>query len=122
MNPAPAGQATRLGNLAMPALEHSYPSNRQAAIMDNDTLIDQARRLYAGLLIKRHTETQQNRRLERLLILAYARYQRRLNRCAICYRYRLYDCNRQPGTDHTPCERRSSAASPINPSAVYTAE
>lgn len=106
----------------MPALEHTYPSNRQAAIMDNDTLIDQARRLYAGLLIKRHTETQQNRRLERLLILAYSRYQRRLNRCAICYRYRLYDCNRQPGTDHTPCERRSSAASPINPSAVYTAE
>lgn len=106
----------------MPAPDNSFPSIRQANIMDNDTLIDQARRLYARLLIKRHSEIQPNRRLDQMLITAYARYQRRLNRCAICYRYRLYDCNRQPGIDHTPCERRSAAAIPINSAAVYAAD
>ncbi|WP_445370384.1 hypothetical protein ACH518_12960 [Methylomonas sp. HW2-6] len=99
-----------------------FPQTLQAAGMDNDTLIDQARRLYALLLIKRHTQNQGHERFDRLLLLAYARYQRRLNRCAICYRYRLDDCNRAAGTDHTPCERRSAAAPPIHPPAIYAPE
>jgi hypothetical protein len=67
--------------------------------MDNDTLINQARHLYAVLEVEQHTRSRNSKaqfdRLERLVIWAYCRYQRRLNRCAICYENRLRDCNRE---------------------------
>ncbi len=78
--------------------------------MDNDTLINQARHLYAVLLIKRYTlPIESNTKIDRLnksVMSAYCRYVRRLNRCAVCHQYRMYDCNREPGRDHTPCQRR----------------
>lgn len=78
--------------------------------MDNDTLINQARNLYAQLLVRRYALTLKENvdieRINRLALIAYCRYVRRLNRCVICYQRRLYDCNRTPGIDHTPCERR----------------
>lgn len=80
--------------------------------MNNDSLIDQARHLYAVLLITRYTAPiESNTRIERLnnlIILSYSRYVRRLNRCVVCYQYRSHDCNREPGKDHTPCQRRHS--------------
>ena len=79
--------------------------------MDNDTLIDQARKLYASLINKYtfSSESNSNRnRLNELVMAAYCRYQRRLNRCAICYQERLHDCNREPGKDHTPCLARQT--------------
>jgi hypothetical protein len=60
--------------------------------MDNDILINQARHLYAALQVE-----QQKRpidRLDRLVMTAYCRYQRRLNRCVLCYQTRLVDCDR----------------------------
>jgi len=85
--------------------------------MDNDTLIDQARNLYAALLVKKYRLTlerkspseSQTNRLNEMVGLAYGRYLRRLNRCAICYQQRLHDCNREPGKDHTPCAFRQSS-------------
>lgn len=80
--------------------------------MDNDTLIDQARKLYASL-IKRYTFSAENgakrSRLNDLVVAAYCRYVRRLNRCVICYQDRLHDCNRELGKDHTPCLPRQGA-------------
>lgn len=74
--------------------------------MDNDTLINQARKLYASL-INKYTFSNENNltrnRLNDLVSAAYCRYVRRLNRCVICHQYRLHDCNREPGKDHTPC-------------------
>ena len=82
--------------------------------MDNDTLIDQARKLYATLLVKKHRLTLEGKspidRLNQIIGSAYGRYLRRLNRCVICYRQRLHDCNREPGKDHTPCEFRQSSS------------
>ncbi|MGY6276718.1 hypothetical protein [Methylomonas sp. MgM2] len=79
--------------------------------MDNDTLIDQARKLYA-LLINKYTFSNESNskrnRLNDLVMTAYCRYLRRLNRCAICYQERLYDCNREAGKDHTPCLPRQA--------------
>lgn len=79
--------------------------------VDNDTLINQARQLYAQLLVKRYSQPLDNLqkldRMSRLVKAAYGRYLRRLNRCVICYQDRLNDCNRQPGEDHTPCQPRS---------------
>lgn len=67
--------------------------------MDNDTLIDQARQLYAQLQVKQSERTRldktQAERLERLVEWAYCRYMRRLNRCAICYKTRPSDCKRE---------------------------
>ena len=67
--------------------------------MDNDTLIDQARHLYAVLDVERNALSIGNKtkfdRLDRLVICAYCRYQRRLNRCVLCYQHRLNDCNRK---------------------------
>ncbi|MGZ5051045.1 MAG: hypothetical protein ACXWF8_09605 [Methylobacter sp.] len=67
--------------------------------MDNDTLINQARRLYAQLHAKQCARTwldkKQAERLERLVEWAYCRYMRRLNRCAICYKTRPRDCKRE---------------------------
>lgn len=78
--------------------------------MDNDTLINQARHLYAVLLVKRYTlplasDTKIDR-LNTLIMSAYCRYVRRLNRCVVCHQHRLYDCNREPGKCHTPCRSR----------------
>jgi hypothetical protein len=73
--------------------------------MDNDILIDQARRLYALLQVKQ-INTLGLERLYSLSVRAYRRYQRRLNRCAICYRNRNYDCIREPGKKLIPCPRR----------------
>ncbi len=67
--------------------------------MDNDTLIDQARHLYAVLDVERNALSIGNKtkfdRLEHLVICAYCRYQRRLNRCVLCYQHRPTDCNRK---------------------------
>lgn len=60
--------------------------------MDNDILINQARQLYASLKIKQQLE--QSLRLDSLLNKAYDRYQRRLNRCVLCYRSRATECDR----------------------------
>ncbi|MBL1264250.1 hypothetical protein [Candidatus Methylomicrobium oryzae] len=67
--------------------------------MDNDQLIDQARRLYALLHVEQYVRSFKNKvrfeRLDRLVKIAYRRYRRRLNRCILCYRYRLTDCDRE---------------------------
>ena len=68
--------------------------------MNNDTLIDQARHLYAILHVEQYTRSLANKtkfdRLDRLVMYAYCRYQRRLNRCVCCYQRRLNDCTREP--------------------------
>ena len=80
--------------------------------MDNDILINQARQLYALLLVNRYTlpldDIQKLDQMSRLVKAAYGRYLRRLNRCVICYQDRLEDCNRQPGEEHTPCQKHHS--------------
>lgn len=67
--------------------------------MDNDTLINQARHLYAVLHVEQYALSIENKtrfdRLDYIVIHAYCRYQRRLNRCVLCYQYRLYDCSRE---------------------------
>ncbi|TRW89541.1 hypothetical protein EKO24_020985 [Candidatus Methylobacter oryzae] len=67
--------------------------------MDNDTLINQARHLYAVLQVEQYTRPIENKtqfdRLNRLVVWAYCRYQRRLNRCIVCYENRPNDCNRE---------------------------
>lgn len=65
--------------------------------MDNDTLINQARQLYAALSVAQYARPTNNIRfvrLDHLVTHAYCRYQRRLNRCVLCYRHRLTDCDR----------------------------
>ncbi len=66
--------------------------------MDNDTLINQARHLYAVLHVEQYVRSIENKtrfnRLDYLVIHAYRRYQRRLNRCVVCYQHRLCDCYR----------------------------
>ena len=58
--------------------------------MDNDILINQARRLYSVLQIEEHKRgIEQFDRLNRLVKSAYCRYQRRLNRCVLCYQTRM---------------------------------
>jgi hypothetical protein len=78
--------------------------------MDNDTLINQARNLYAALHVKQYTLSKENKirfnRLDYLVMCAYCRYQRRLNRCVLCYQQRLSDCDREVGKNHTFCPRR----------------
>lgn len=68
--------------------------------MDNDTLINQARRLYASLSIEQYIKAVNDKkrfnRLERLVIWAYCRYQRRLNRCVLCHQHRSGECSRNP--------------------------
>lgn len=60
--------------------------------MNNDILINQARRLYAALQINQ--QEGQSDRLDRLVNSAYCRYQRRLNHCVLCYQTRGLDCDR----------------------------
>ena len=66
--------------------------------MDNDRLINEARHLYAVLQVEQLVQSIKNKarfkRLDRAVLCAYCRYQRRLNRCVLCYRVRLDDCNR----------------------------
>jgi hypothetical protein len=78
--------------------------------MDNDILINQARQLYVVL----QTKQTPSARIERLLTIAYWRYQRRLNRCVLCYQYRSYDCIREPGKKRIPCARRRPTVAPIS--------
>ena len=70
----------------------------EETFMDNDTLINQARHLYAELVVEQYARSVENKtrfnRLDYLAIHAYCRYQRRLNRCVLCYQYRLCDCYR----------------------------
>ena len=66
--------------------------------MDNDTLIDEARQLYAVLHVEQFVLSVEKKakfdRLDHTVLCAYCRYQRRLNRCVLCYRFRAHDCNR----------------------------
>lgn len=66
--------------------------------MDNDVLINQARSLCAALLVEQHMLSIDNKarfdRLDLLATRAYRRYQRRLNRCVLCYQHQIYDCKR----------------------------
>ncbi len=63
--------------------------------MDNVTLINQARQLCAVLEVARHTEDTAHsiriQRLDNLLLRANLRYQRRINRCALCYQLRFLE-------------------------------
>jgi len=56
--------------------------------LNNDKLINEARDLYAKLSNERYLKSiydkHRSNQLEHLIINAYQRYQRRLNRCAIC--------------------------------------
>lgn len=82
--------------------------------MDNDILIDQARQLYAALHARQTRLLLLNnsawQRLERMVFSAYGRYQRRLNRCVLCYQIRKHDCIREPGQKRIPCQRRNPFA------------
>jgi len=75
-------------------------------LFDYDILIDQARALYAALHALRVVAADsQLSRLDSLLDRAEARYLRRLNRCAVCYRLRRHDCIREPGRKLVACLR-----------------
>ncbi|MGJ0484448.1 MAG: hypothetical protein ACR65R_07925 [Methylomicrobium sp.] len=67
--------------------------------MDNDILINQARHLYAVLLVELKTRSVNDKarhdRIDRLVDAAHSRYQRRLNRCVLCYGQRITDCDRE---------------------------
>ncbi|MFZ2169509.1 MAG: hypothetical protein WAW61_07720 [Methylococcaceae bacterium] len=73
--------------------------------MNNDILIDQARDLYAVLHVEQYALSIENKtrfsRLDHIVIHAYCRYQRRLNRCAVCYQHRLTDCIRLTSKKNT---------------------
>ncbi len=60
--------------------------------MDNDILINQARLLYVALKVQQQITPSE--RIDHLIISAYLRYQRRLNRCVLCYKTRLVECDR----------------------------
>ncbi|WP_150047109.1 MULTISPECIES: hypothetical protein [Methylomonas] len=78
----------------------------KTSLFDYDILIDQARALYAALHARRVAAADSElSRLESLFERAEARYQRRLNRCAICYRLRNHDCIREPGRKSVACLR-----------------
>ena len=67
--------------------------------MDNDTLINQARKLYVVLQVEQYARAIKIKtrfdRLDYLVMCAYCRYQRRLNRCVLCYQHRPKDCVRE---------------------------
>ena len=64
-----------------------------------DTLLNQARDLYTALYVEQFTQSIDNKargdRLNKLVMRAYCRYQRRLNYCVLCYEYRINDCGRE---------------------------
>ena len=75
--------------------------------MDNDILINQARQLYADLCVLQSLwPLSRSSKLERLITFAYCRYQRRLNRCVLCYQHRTKECLRLPGEKKIPCSVR----------------
>ncbi len=85
--------------------------------MDNDTLINQAQHLYAVLEVEQHTRSLQSKtqfdRLDYLVTWAYCRYQRRLNRCILCYQHRLNDCTREfLGSKRQFCPRTNHSCDP----------
>lgn len=67
--------------------------------MDNYLLTHQARHLYAVLLVEQKTRPVNDQarhvRIDRLVDAAHFRYQRRLNRCMLCFAQRLTDCDRE---------------------------
>lgn len=66
--------------------------------MNNDTLIDQARHLYAALHAEQARSIANKTRFERIdhmIMRSYRRYVRRLNRCVLCYQHRLHRCIRE---------------------------
>ncbi len=75
--------------------------------MNNDSLIDQARHLYAALHIEQALSIDNKTRFDRLdhiIIRSYCRYVRRLNRCVVCYQHRLHRCIREfLDKDRKPC-------------------
>ena len=77
--------------------------------MDNVTLINDARQLCANLEIALHTQAQtdavQIKRLNNLLQQANLRYQRRINRCAVCYQLRFFERSADPHL--VPCAQAS---------------
>lgn len=80
--------------------------------MDNVTLINQARQLYALLDVAQHTmcgsDNAKFNRLESLVKRAYLRYQRRLNRCVICHQDQFHERIQWDGMqfiDHVPCRQ-----------------
>jgi hypothetical protein len=80
--------------------------------MDNDILINQARRLYSVLYVEQYTQDMKNKarfkRLDHAVMWAYCRYQRRLNRCVVCYQHRLKDCLRDlMENEHKFCSKRA---------------
>jgi len=64
--------------------------------MNNDTLINQARSLYAALEVEQNECAFKNEkrfaRLARITMLARIRYQRRLNHCVVCSGTRDCEC------------------------------
>ncbi len=66
--------------------------------LNNDKLINEARKLYAKLMVERYIRSvnnaQRRERLDVLIADAYCRYQRRLNRCVLCYHQSVEDCSR----------------------------
>jgi hypothetical protein len=64
--------------------------------MDNHTLLDQAQHLYAVLHVEQYALSIENKRrfdrLDHIVIRAYWRYLRRLNRCVLCYQHSLNYC------------------------------
>lgn len=80
--------------------------------MDNDILINQARHLYSVLYVEQYTLAINNKtrfkRLDHAVIWAYCRYQRRLNRCVVCYQHRLNDCIRDlMENEHKFCPKQA---------------
>jgi hypothetical protein len=73
--------------------------------MDNVTLINQARSLYAQLHLEQYVRSYDNNdrfhRLDNMVGRAYYRYLRRLNRCVLCYQHRLNDCKQWASNSHT---------------------
>lgn len=93
--------------------------------MDNDSLINQAQHLYAVLQVEQYTRSLKNKakfdRLDRLVMCAYCRYQRRLNRCVLCYQHRLNDCNREFwGNKRQFCPRNNHSHNPSTNTAFST--
>ncbi|MCX7099122.1 MAG: hypothetical protein NTV43_14575 [Methylococcales bacterium] len=87
--------------------------------MDNDTLINQARNLYAALYVEQQVLMGANKprfeRLGRAVVCAYCRYQRRLNRCVVCYQTRKNDCTREfleTGPRFCPAPQKSTIDHP----------
>jgi len=80
-------------NQAKPLYPGTLEKIKLLVEMNNDIMINQARHLYAVLHVEQHALSIENKtrsdRLDRIVRRAYRRYQRRLNRCVLCYQRRL---------------------------------